>query len=280
MAPGTTYKFLVMAYNRTSEAASQWTALTTTGSATSTRAAAVDTAADLTLVAVDSSVATGDSSAATGDSSSGLLPFGVTFNQAAAANISAGNGLTASVFGSPVAANAFVQGSVALRSAAALGSAASVGNTTAAESGLGATSDLRVDTVVDIALARQDYGLSRSWESFAPSSAVGEPTAADRETSLFRQSLVESLDRLFGRDIEWADVQTRAAGGESSAHALAESTGRAAGGGASEQPSAAVLAVGLALSALWSEGDENARLNPSAEPGQPLLRRRRVNPCS
>jgi hypothetical protein len=249
------------------------------------------------LVATDSSVATGDSSAATGDSSSGLLPFGVTFNQAAAAGISAGNGLSASVFGSTVlgstglgstglgstglgstvAANAFVQGNAMLSSAAALGSAASVGNTTAAESGLGATSDLRVDTIVDLALARQDYGLSRSWDSFAPSSAAGEATAADRETSLFRHSLVESLDTLFGRDIEWADVQTRAAGGESSAHALAESTGRAAGGGASEQPSAAVLAVGLALSALWSEGDENARLNPSAEPGQPLLRRRRVN---
>ena len=37
MAPGTTYEFQVVAYNRTSQAASQWTALTTSGSAAAPR---------------------------------------------------------------------------------------------------------------------------------------------------------------------------------------------------------------------------------------------------
>ena len=74
MSPGTTYEFVVLAYNRTSQAASAWTALTTNSSSAATKARA---AFDLT------------------DGSSPLLNVGVTFN-AAAANSSVGGGLAMS----------------------------------------------------------------------------------------------------------------------------------------------------------------------------------------
>jgi subtilase family serine protease len=294
MAPGTTYEFLVQAYNRTSQANSQWTALTTTGSAATTRAAVADTVSNLTMVA------TADASVEIADPSAGLLPVGVTFNQAATANGSAGNSagnsinseLAASVFSSTVAVDSLVRATLPGVGVGAGGSlnptdryhSASTGNT----SGTAGQDDalgLNVAATVDIGFARQDYGLSRSWNSFAPSSAASEASSADHETTFFRRSLVDSLDTLFGRDIEWAgmsngaaSVSTGAAGGKSSTQAVAESTGAVSGAGESQRPSAALLAVGLALTALWSEGEEGDCVDPSPEPRQPRLKRRPVNP--
>ncbi|HEY1785364.1 MAG TPA: fibronectin type III domain-containing protein, partial [Pirellulales bacterium] len=280
MAPGTTYEFLVLAYNSTSQASSKWTMLTTSGTTATSRAAAVDTLADLTMVADDSSTASAEASL-------GLLPAGVTFTQAAASNqasSSTGNGLSASVF-SPAAVDSVVR--AALSSTASfhdtvgLHDTAAGGNSAASDSFLSDASDLPVDaTAADTlsTLGRQDYGLSRSWSGFATAVPTGEtaPTdetaSADHET-FFRRSLVESLDTLFGRDIEWTESRTGAAHGESSTSAVAES-GVKAGSSESEQPSVAALAVGLALSALWSEGE---RRNQSAEPEQSSLKRRQIS---
>jgi len=98
--------------------------------------------------------------------------------------------------------------------------------------------------------------------------AASETSSADHEATFFRRALVESLDTLFGRDIEWTETQ-RADTHRLAAHPSAGSTGAVAAVHETEQPSAALLAVGLALSALWSEGD---RQNPSTEPGQTELR--------
>jgi len=104
--PGTTYEFMVRAYNSTSQASSQWTALTTLGSPPTRVPRRSDTDADLTMVADD------DSSSTMADSSLGLLPAGVTFNQAAA-NGSVGNPisgvLAASVFRSTAAVESLVR---------------------------------------------------------------------------------------------------------------------------------------------------------------------------
>lgn len=272
MAPGTTYEFQVRAYNSTSQASSQWTALTTLGSSANTRTAAVDTDADLTMVADDDSVVANDSSL-------GLLPAGVTFNQAAA-NGSVGNPisgvLAASVFRSTAAVDSLVRATLpsaaattsdslsgSLNQTASDGSAASVGNAIAAIA----------DMTVASPLGRQDFGLSRSWDGFAPSLAASETSSADHEATFFRRALVESLDTLFGRDIEWTETQ-RADTHRLAAHPSAGSTGAVAAVHETEQPSAALLAVGLALSALWSEGDEDDRVN---QPRELMLKRRPVS---
>jgi subtilase family serine protease len=274
MAPGTTYEFLVLAYNSTSQASSKWTMLTTSGTASTSRAAAVDALADLTMVADASSTASAEASL-------GLLPAGVTFTQAAASNqtnSSISNGLSASVF-SPAAVDSVVR--AALSSTAGIHGTAAGGNSAAGDSFLDDTSDLSVDAIPADSLGtlgRQNYGLSRSWSSFAANAPADktaptdETASADHETS-FRRSLVESLDTLFGRDIEWTESRTGAAHGESSTGAVAES-GVMAGSSESEQPSVAALAVGLALSALWSEGE---RRNQSAEPEQSSLKRRQIS---
>ena len=129
-----------------------------------------------------------------------------------------------------------------------------------------------------VALARQDFGLSQSWDKFGGSVAGDAISPTDHELSLIRHSLVESFDSLFGQDIEWADMSTRAAGGASSAGAAAESTGAVPGVSESGHSSVAVLAVGLALAALWSEGDDAGRAKQSAEPSTAPLRRRHVSP--
>lgn len=153
------------------------------------------------------------------------------------------------------------------------GSATAVDNAINSETDFGDASSLGADTTLGITLARQNDG--RWWNSSTPVLAAGEASSADSETSLISRGLIGNLDTLFGSDIDWADMPARTAGGESSALAATESTGAVAGGGDSEQPSATMLAVGLAISALWSESD---RVKQSAEPRQPPLRRRRSSP--
>ena len=276
MAPGTTYEFSVVAYNRTSQTASQWTTLTTLSSAASKAAFAE----------------AGDSSPS--------LPVGVTFNLAAAAN----SGLASSGIISTVASDWLARGTAGTANATAptssslggsgnqtangisnqttgyrfgqatgAGSATAVDNAINSETDFGDASSLGADTTLGITLARQNDG--RWWNSSTPVLAAGEASSADSETSLISRGLIGNLDTLFGSDINWADMPARTAGGESSALAATESTGAVAGGGDSEQPSATMLAVGLAISALWSESD---RVKQSAEPRQPPLRRRRSSP--
>jgi hypothetical protein len=122
-------------------------------------------------------------------------------------------------------------------------------------------------------LGRQDFGLSRSWDGFAPSLAASETSSADHEATFFRRALVESLDTLFGRDIEWTETQS-ADTHRLAAHTSVGSTGAVAAVHEAEQPSATLLAVGLALSALWSEGDEDDRVN---QPRELMLKRRPVS---
>jgi hypothetical protein len=218
-----------------------------------------------------------DAAAATVDASVGLLPFGVTFNQAAAANGSAGNtlgsGLAASIFSGASAVDSLTRATLP----GAVGSfdetVSSVSADTSDTTDLSAGSGLNLDTTVQSGVGRQDYGLSRSWSSFAPSSAADEASSADREIALFRRTVIESLDTLFGSDIEWAEVQST---GTHRASPQAESATNAAVADESRQPSVAMLAVGLALSALWSEGEEADREHPAAEPGKPWLKRRRI----
>ena len=276
MAAGTTYEFLVQAYNRTTTANSQWTALTTLGSSTSTAGRA----------AIE----------ATGDSS-GTLAGGVTFNLAATAN----SGPSVSVLSSSVAADWLARGSAAASSVRASASSSLGGSFIQAANGIsgqatgsifgqatgndstaavdnatvGENSSLDVDAGGDSALARQDEGMSPAWNNLALSSAHGEASTANHELNHYRRSLVDSLDALFGRDIEWAGMQVAAAR-STEMPPVAESTGSAAGVGLAERPSAAMLAVGLAIAALWPEGDEEDCVNERAEPGQSWLKRRSV----
>ena len=133
-------------------------------------------------------------------------------------------------------------------------------------------------TTFGVAAAGQDDGLSRSWDDFAGSAASDKASSVDRDTSLMRRSLIESLDTLFGRDIEWAEMQTR----ERPAANLPPRRwpSRLAQWPASasrNRPSAAVLAVGLAIAALCSEGDEFDCSNLSTEPRPSLFKRRQVS---
>ena len=130
-----------------------------------------------------------------------------------------------------------------------------------------------------VAAAGQEYGLSQTWESLAGTLTDDGTSSADGEMNFIRHSLIDSLDSLFGQDIEWADIQARAAGGAASSGTAAESTGAVAGASELERPSAAMLAVGLALAALWSEGDDGD-LRPAdgapaiatqTSPGRPLI---------
>ena len=117
-----------------------------------------------------------------------------------------------------------------------------------------------------VAMNRQDYWLSSSGGIFARSLAGCEASSADPETDRMCRSLIESLDTLFGRDIEWVEMQTRVGGSVFSIGDMGKSTGPVAGVSEPERPSAAMLTLGLALAALRSEGGKGNRVNRSSEP--------------
>ncbi len=119
----------------------------------------------------------------------------------------------------------------------------------------------------------QDDGPGVSWGNLAPTLAAHDVVSAARDTSLIRQNLIESLDALFDQDIEWARMQSRQV--DDAAGAQAEAL--AVGVGDVNEPSAAMLAVGLAISALWSEGAGADRVNRSTEARQSLLKRRQIS---
>ena len=254
MSAGTTYQFAIVAYNSTTQAASAWTALTTTSSAAHAAGKAAFDIAD--------------------DASLPLLNVGVTFNGAAVGGSSVG-GLaagTAAVMLTSTLGGVFNQ---------MFGGTSSPGTGNIAVGGVGSAifnapsrgEVFNAKTALDVATAGQDGSLSESWDDFAGSLAGGETSSAEHEMMLLRRSLVDSLDSLFGQDIEWADTQTKTTGGASSSVAMSESTGAVAGVSESDRPSAAMLAVGLALAALWSEDDEDDCVNPTEPRRSPLWHR-------
>ncbi len=92
MASGTTYEFMVVAYNKTSQADSAWTPLTTAASAAK--------AADVTLTGVPDLAIH-----AAADASTGFLVTGAVFNQATSSPILTGGSATSSSANATVAAN-------------------------------------------------------------------------------------------------------------------------------------------------------------------------------
>ena len=100
-------------------------------------------------------------------------------------------------------------------------------------------------------------------------SASDAAQSADAAT----QRLVESLDSLFGGEIDWAGVHAGVEAGVLAAEATPVPVGASVtGSGVAERPSAAMLAVGLALSALWSE---STRADEDSRQPRTLVRRRK-----
>ena len=258
MAPGTTYEFEVVAYNRTSQAASQWTALTTPASAAK--------AADLTFTGVpDLTIAVA------ADPSTGFLVTGAVFNQAVSSPVLTGGSATSNSASAQAVATLTLGSGANQTIVGAAGTGAgggfAPGAANSSNGGMSLGSSLTMGTTV----ARQDGGPSVSWDGLAPTLAAHDFVSDAHDVSLIRQSSIESLDTLFGQEIEWARMRSQqvddAAGAE--AEAVAVDAGQV------QRPSAAVLAVGLAISALWSASD---RVNHRVEPRQSFLKRRQTAP--
>ncbi|HTU26824.1 MAG TPA: hypothetical protein VMF30_15555, partial [Pirellulales bacterium] len=122
-------------------------------------------------------------------------------------------------------------------------------------------------------LARRDYGSSST--AGGALTAVAEGTQTDRELTLYRHNLIESLDSLFGRDVEWAGGSAASQGTATSSDQFDREAGAVS---LTERPSAAMLAVGLAISALWTEVEASDTVDRKAKTRESLLRRRRVAP--